>query len=344
MSRWLRSQRTPGQDTRYAFAVGRIRALEARLLDSARIDRLLDADDAEEALRILSDSEYGGLVAELAQATQFESILTAEEDRLWRLFNELCLDGWLRDLILSRLDYANLKVLSRLRLILKSEEPWSAREGGVAIDVLSEALTERTPALLPDHLASAVGVLLDSESAGRLSPRQTDLVLDHAYFAFLLQQAQDHGTTFFIQFVRVWIDLVNIETFFRMRYFRPDLETVRLAFHNGGTIPVSHFLALLDEPPEVLGHRFYATAYFSLVEHGSAALEATGSFSRLEKLLDDYLIDFVRRTKVYPFGSEPLIAYLLAKEHELKMLRMIFMAKTVHIREAALKHRMPEVY
>lgn len=344
MAGWVKMHRAPGQDTRYAFAVGRIRALEARLLDSTRIERLLDADDADEAWRILADSEYGALTAELSGPAEFESLLEAEEDRLWQLFEELCLDDWLREIMLSRLDYANLKVLARLRLILRNDDPWEARTGTVPVGQLSEALTEHTISHLPSQLASGAQALFDLESAGKLTPRHLDLGIDDAFFAFLIRKARECGTPFFVDFVRIWIDLTNIATLFRMRQFKPDPETARRAFHRGGIVPPSHFSATLDEAPEVLAHRFFATPYYALIEHGGIALGASGSFSRLEKLLDDYLIDFIRRTKVYTFGAEPLVAYLLAKEHEIKMLRMIFTGKVVHIPESAVRERMPRVY
>jgi V/A-type H+-transporting ATPase subunit C len=344
MAGWVKVRRAPGQDTRYAFAVGRIRALEARLLDSTRIERLLDTDDADEAWRTLADSDYGALTAELSGPTAFESLLEAQEDRLWHLFEELCLDDWVREIMLSRLDYSNLKVLARLRLVLRNDDPWEARTGSVPLEQLSEALTEHNISRLPPHLASAAQALFDLESAGKLNPRHIDLDIDDAFFAFLIGKAREFGTSFFVDFVRIWIDLTNIATLFRVRQFKPDPEVARRAFHRGGIVPASHFSEALDEAPEVLPQRFFATPYYALIEHGGIVLGASGSFSRLEKLLDDYLIDFIRRTKVYAFGAEPLVAYLLAKEHEIKMLRMIFTGKVIHIPTSALRERMPRVY
>ena len=47
----------PSND-QYAYAVGRVRAMETRLLDRSKIDRMVEAKSAEEALKVLGESEY----------------------------------------------------------------------------------------------------------------------------------------------------------------------------------------------------------------------------------------------------------------------------------------------
>ena len=43
----------------YAYAAGRIRAREIKLLDKSRFDRMLEAQSAEEAYKVLAEAEYG---------------------------------------------------------------------------------------------------------------------------------------------------------------------------------------------------------------------------------------------------------------------------------------------
>ena len=61
------------QNTKYAYAVGRIRALETRLLDGMAIGRLLEADDAQEVLKALSEGEYEGSLSNISGAADFEA-------------------------------------------------------------------------------------------------------------------------------------------------------------------------------------------------------------------------------------------------------------------------------
>jgi len=45
-------------DNRYAYAVGKIRAREVRLLDLPKLLSILQAENVEEALKRLSDTDY----------------------------------------------------------------------------------------------------------------------------------------------------------------------------------------------------------------------------------------------------------------------------------------------
>jgi len=52
-------------DTKYAYAVARVRVLETRLLEKGQIDRMVEARNAQEALQVLGETVYGNAVAEL---------------------------------------------------------------------------------------------------------------------------------------------------------------------------------------------------------------------------------------------------------------------------------------
>ena len=64
--------------TTYAYAIGRIRALEPKLLTFDRLERMADAKTAEAALRILAETEYGSKVSELASPYDYELMLARE--------------------------------------------------------------------------------------------------------------------------------------------------------------------------------------------------------------------------------------------------------------------------
>ncbi|GAI62431.1 unnamed protein product, partial [marine sediment metagenome] len=63
--------------------------------------------------------------------------------------------------------------------------------------------------------------------------------------------------------------------------------------------------------------------YYGIVKDGIENWKKSGSFSFLEKLFDDYLLNFVKKAKYISFGIEPLIGYLVAKEMEVKNLRTV---------------------
>ena len=44
--------------------------------------------------------------------------------------------------------------------------------------------------------------------------------------------------------------------------------------------------------------------------------------------MDDFLLSFVKGLKVEPHGIEPVIGYLLAKENEIRIIRIIMVGKS----------------
>ncbi len=79
----------PVNETTFAYAVGRIRALETRLLDKSRFDRMVEAASGEEALKVMSETDYGGSIAELDRVHDFEIILQEELKRTFALVKQI---------------------------------------------------------------------------------------------------------------------------------------------------------------------------------------------------------------------------------------------------------------
>ncbi|TET79445.1 V-type ATP synthase subunit C, partial [candidate division TA06 bacterium] len=95
---------------------------------------------------------------------------------------------------------------------------------------------------------------------------------------------------------------------------------------------------------EVRPARFAATPYIEIIEAGGSDVVANGSFSRLEKADDDYLMGYLRLTKMVTFGIEPLYTYLLVKENEVKSIRMVMVGKLYGIPGQMIRERLPIMF
>lgn len=83
----------------------------------------------------------------------------------------------------------------------------------------------------------------------------------------------------------------------------------------------------MDVSYEAIGSMFFATPYQEIVEGGCHYLAANKSFLKLEQLCQEYLTDFLRSTSQITAGPQPLIAFLLRKENEIRTVRLILTAK-----------------
>lgn len=71
----------------YAYAAGLIRAKEIRLLDSDRLNRMIEAPDAAEAFKVLTEAEYG--YGNTENFYSFEQVLAEEMKKTYDLLAEI---------------------------------------------------------------------------------------------------------------------------------------------------------------------------------------------------------------------------------------------------------------
>ncbi|KPJ49877.1 hypothetical protein AMJ40_04525 [candidate division TA06 bacterium DG_26] len=324
----------------YAYAVGRIRALETRLLSRGIVDRMLEASDLDELYRILGDTAYG---ASLSEGAEYEKMLQSEEARTVDLFEELCLDPALSELARYSYDFHNAKVLMKVSVAKEDFGAALSECGNVGISLFRSAFEEEKFGVLPEVLQQTITRALES-CYTKEDPRLIDLVTDQEMFKFYRKIVRGLGSEFLSQLFALVVDLTNIKTLARLRRLEEDRDTLRLAIFEGGVVESGRYAAMAEEPWESLPHRFYATPYFTIVEEGYRHLEREGSFLILEKRCNDYLLDWLRNTRYTALGVEPLVAYFLAKRNELNILRLLFVGKRHGIEINRIKERLPDVF
>ena len=75
---------------------------------------------------------------------------------------------------------------------------------------------------------------------------------------------------------------------------------------------------------------------------GAQALKE--SPSAFERWCDNQLIETIKPQKYNPFTAGPLVAYILAKENEIKTVRIILTARLNGLEEEQIRERIREMY
>src|SRR5699024_5979671 len=70
----------------------------------------------------------------------------------------------------------------------------------------------------------------------------------------------------------------------------------------------------------------------------------TENLLNLEKAIDDHFMDFAKKAKSMTYGPEVLLGYLIAKEQEIKNLRIIFISKLNSLPKDFTRERLRETY
>jgi V/A-type H+/Na+-transporting ATPase subunit C len=129
------------ENGRYAYAVGRVRAMETSLLDRGKIERMVEASGAGEALKVLGESEYAEHIASLASVHDYETMLEQVLHRVYRELRRFAPDPELVDLFACRYDYHNLKVLFKAeKLGEERDELLVSDVGNVSLAALQRAV------------------------------------------------------------------------------------------------------------------------------------------------------------------------------------------------------------
>lgn len=154
-------------------------------------------------------------------------------------------------------------------------------------------------------------------------------------------------------FIKRLIDLYNIKTFLRINYQKKPTETLKANLIGGGYIPEAEFINSVRElhlKDQIFSNGLnqfgkpWEGDYRGLLKDGLVQVEKNGSFSILEHQIDEYLAGLLRPARYMFFGPEPVFGYCLAKENELKSLRLILLAKINNISAPQIQERLTLTY
>lgn len=357
------------QNTNYAYAVGRIRALETKLLDAMAIGRLLEAEDAQEVLKTLSEGEYEDSLLAISDAADFETALNIEQERVYSLIDKLSLDPQLTSIFRAKWDFHNLKALLKASYLKSADSVEStsqvAATDGVLVDSGLIPVDAIKFTIEPDDEQSGVGLSLtgstqngddgskyvvsaledaQAQYAESQNPQMIDIVIDNHLQSFLYNRAAEHSNPFLCGYFGAIADLTNIKSFIRVKMLDEGVRLLDAVLLPYGSLDRDIYISQFDETVENFAASLSNTPYAAVVGEGVRGWTDGHSLAIYEKLSDNYLMNYIRPAKYMVFGVEPLIGYLLAKEHEMKLIRIIVIGKLNGLPSENIKERLRDTY
>jgi V/A-type H+-transporting ATPase subunit C len=196
-------------------------------------------------------------------------------------------------------------------------------EGSVDAETFSKVIEEENYSLLPMYMREAIeqAVLAYYEDK---DIREIDYALDAAQADYKLRTAQEIGNVFLEGLFRQQVDLNNIRTMLRLKFAESERRDV---FLEGGYIESERMRRAVEAGYESIPSFFQATPYYELIESGMHYLTANNSFLRLEQLCDAHLMGYLKQSDAIAAGPQPVIAFLLRKEDEIRKVRLVLTAK-----------------
>ena len=147
--------------------------------------------------------------------------------------------------------------------------------------------------------------------------KEACIKLDKMYFKHLLKLANSTNISLFIDYAKISIDDILVD---------------------GGSISKEELIKV-----------YFNNTYLLLFKKKIATktwdtFEKNGDILEIEKIFDNMIISLAKEYKYITIGPEPIFTYIIAKEYELKALRLILSAKLNDIDIELVKSRLRGVY
>lgn len=313
-------------DWQYAFETARVRALELQMLTRAVFHDMANAENFEQAAELLSGTEYA-LPSSGKNFAEVQSTLQHQRTVVRELFCDFMLDKSVVELFKTRDDFANLRLALRRVVTEKPIGSDYSSDGNVSTELFEQVFAEDNYELFPDYMqaASEQAVLAYYQNK---DIRRIDFEIDRFQAEYNLKEAARLKSIFLLGLFRIKIDLTNILTMLRLKFTESEQRKV---FLQGGFIELERFLLGLDLGYEALGPLFFVTPYHRLVEAGANYLASEKSFLKAEQQCEEHLTGFLKSTIQITAGPQPIIAFLLMKENEIRNVRLLLTAGKNHL-------------
>lgn len=328
---------------KYVQAVPRIRAIENKLLDRAKVERLVESNSAEEAFKILQETSYGSLMGNAKIPEDYEIVLSEELKRLYSFMYEVAPEKELIDIMAVKYDYHNIKVLLKGKTLNKDFSELLIPIGTIRIydlknSVLNEDYTDISP-IIKEAIEKAKECFQEEKD-----PQKIDVILDKYMYKDMVSRAENLKEPYLIKFIKINIDLINLKTLLRVKKQNKSRKFLEEVFLQGGTLKREELIEMYSGTVENISIKLQHSDYIHIIKSGIEEYMQTKSLNILERLSDDFIMDFIKNSKYVSFGIEPLLAYIFAKENEIKVVRIIMVGKLNNIHADLIRGRLRDIY
>ena len=316
-------------DWRYTFETAQVRTLEMQMLSRATLLDMANAESFQQAADLLSGTEYA-LPQGGRDFAEVEDILRQRRTAIRELFSDFILDEPIVELLRTRDDFANLRLAVRRTVTEKPVGTDYSGHGNVSPELIEQMFAEEEESAkpeFPDYMQEAVEQAILAYYQNK-DIRRIDYAIDRYQAQYNLEKARELKSVFLLGLFKIQIDLTNIRTLLRLKFTESEQLNV---FLEGGFVDLERFENGLEHGYEGLGPLFFVTPYHRIVETGAHYLASNKSFLKVEQQCEEHLTGFLKLTVGITAGPQPIIAYLLMKENEIRTVRLILTARKNHL-------------
>lgn len=323
----------------FAQSVARIRVFETRLLDRSFMERLIDSDQLENALKLLQDKGYSDRFSSLAVPESFEEALNGTLADAYREVDQLSPEPKVTSMMALKYDYHHLKILMKSRLSEHESEPLWLPMGTLSVqkmkrDLLAEDLRDFPP-IMRTAIETVQTKLEQSDD-----PLWIDLLLDRACCYHMVTVSGSFDSRLIDTYLQRRIDIINLLSWMRCQTTTAGRERLLESWIDGGMLDKDLLLKTLHEPLDTLMQKLVHTDYLPLLRKCSETADHSARMVCVEKQGNEFVLAALEAAKRISFGPEPLLAYLAARETEIQNLRILLLGLQSHLQPEQIRERL----
>lgn len=327
------------KDIDYIFLSTRVKAMERNLLTRERIARMLEAQTNEDAAKVLVECGY----SEMAEITnrELDRVLSEQQQNMMSDLGGSDTSKYIVDVFKLRYDYHNAKVLVKTEAL--GMDPASLLMGGGRYERQRLAEDYQREEMLAYSDLFRRGVARAREILGSTGdPQQADFILDRAYFEELNALAQTSDSKFLQGYAALSVDVANLRSCVRASRLGRGADFLNQVLVPGGTVSVRSLAAARGEE---LNGLFRVGRLAAAAEEGAArSAPGSGALTEFERLCDNAVMDYLSDGRRVPFGVEPILGYLYAREAEATTIRIIMSGRMAGLDTETIRERLRESY
>lgn len=320
------------RDEDYTYAVARVRCNELYLLNNQDIAQLVATDSYAACMKLLQDKGWGD-----GKETQMETLLSYETKRTWDFIGELTSDLSPFQILLLPMEYNNLKATIKSVIQETTSGNVFFQGGETSPETMRTAIAEKDYDLLPKHMRDAAKSAYETfiqTQDGQLC----DAIIDSACLYAILQNGENSKNPILKEYAELTVAISDIKIAVRCCKTHRAFTFIRTSI-----VPCKSLDAdrLTQAAAKDLSAIF---EYLAATDYAEAAAALQVSYSAFESWCDNQMMSLIQAQKSNPFSVGPLFAYVVARQNEIGMVRIILSAKRGGIDDEIIRERLRDMY
>lgn len=317
----------------YTYAVARIRALEVALFSNATIDQLIACSDYDQCLQFLAEKGWG----DSDTPAQAEAILNREEEKIWEVVKDLHVDMDKFAVLSYPKLFHNLKAAIKEVCVGDTNRHIFYDDVSVPGAAMLEIVREKEFGKLPSDMQHAAEEAYEAMLHTR-DGQLCDVIIDRAALDAVYRAGKAAKDAIIRDYAESTVAVADIKIAVRSQKTAKSLEFMTRAMAECDSVNAAQLAKAALNGMDAIREYLMGTAY---AEGAEALAQSPSAF---ERWCDNRIIQTISPQKYKAFTIGPVIAYVIARQNEIKTVRIILSGKLNDLPEDSIRERVREMY